>query len=593
MFRPVMGFLKYDLRRTLGSNPVGILTGVGVIVVALVVIVGVTLVADNAAESRRDELAREVEPFAADLAGFNGGLLELSADLRAYVLTEDSIYRERYVARRSALTNDLNALRDSGEAAGFGLQSQSIAEDALSFLAASDLAFQAAKRGDPAEAGLIIEQDNTPRLDTVSASIDSAGVSVREEIARLRDRIHDIDAVEQYTQLLAGGLGIIAAGVLVWLALSNQRLLSSADADRARFLSMMTSLSRHGICQIDSGGRIEYCNPAADEMLGYGTDELAGRSLHDVAHYQRADGSPCLRKDCPLEKGLISGRSYKAQESFVRQDHTFLPVDITSEPIILHGRRSGAVIVFEDVTQRQRQELFRQQFLSFASHELRTPLMIIGGFAQMLQKKAKAAPDLYDEASHEAIEELVEGAVRMRRITETVLDLTRVQSGSGLALEADTVDMRELLDKEVAALKAKHPEVRVSTVYPSGPLVLESDEARVRQVVLNLLDNAAKYGGEPPEVALSVGTDDSRLTVSVRDNGRGIAQEDQPLVFEQFYRGATAADKGGLGVGLFISKRIVDRLGGTLTFQSADGEGTEFILTLPLTTPSADGSPGR
>ncbi len=593
MFRPVMGFLKRDRRRTLGSNPVAILTGVGVILVALVVIVGVTLLADDAAESHRDKLSQDTQPFAIQLEQLEVGLLTLSADTRAFVLTGDPMFDERRLAAREGLANTLPQIVEAGRKAGFEHDILAVVADVRPYIAASDAIVKAAEAGERDEAVRLVREQGSPRLDEVSGSIDELQEVVRAEIGRLQDRIEDIDRIERYVLLLAGPLGIIAAGVLVWLALMNQRLLSSADADRARFLSMMTSLSRHGICQIDSRGRVEYCNPAADEMLGYGTDELAGRSLHDVAHYQRTDGSPCLRKDCALEKGLISGRSYKAQESFVRKDHTFLPVDITSEPIVVHGRRSGAVIVFEDITQRQRQELFRQQFLSFASHELRTPLMIIGGFAQMLQKKAKAAPNLYDDASREAIEELVEGAGRMRRITETVLDLTRVQSGAALALESDTVDMRELLDKEVAALKAKHPEVSVSATYPPGPIVLESDEARVRQVVLNLLDNAAKYGGEPPEVALDVGADDSRLTVSVRDNGRGIAVEDRPLVFEQFYRGATAADKGGLGVGLFITKRIVDRLGGTLTFHSSDGEGTEFVLTLPMRTPAVDGSPGR
>jgi len=586
-----MNFLRRDLRRTLGSNPVAILTGVGVILVALVVIVAVTLVADDAAESRSDKLAEKTEPFAIQLEQLQVSLLTLSADTRAFVLTGDPMFHDRLLAAREELANTLPQLVEAGRKAGFEREMLAVVADVRPYIAASDAIVQAAEAGEQDEAVRLIREQGFPRLDDASLSIDELQEGVRAEIARLQDRIEEIDRIERYVLLLAGPLGILAAGVLVWLALSNQRLLSSADADRARFLSIMTSLARHGISQIDSRGRVEYCNPAADEMLGYGPDELAGRSLHDVAHYQRMDGSPCLRTECSLEKGLISGRSYKAQETFVRKDHTFLPVDITSEPIIVHGRRSGAVIVFEDITQRQRQEQFRQQFLSFASHELRTPLMIIGGFAQMLQKKAKAAPDLYDETTREAIEELVEGAVRMRRITETVLDLTRVQSGSGLALESDTVNMRELLDKEVAALKAKHPEVRVSTIYPSGPLILESDEARVRQVVLNLLDNAAKYGGEPPEVVLSVGADDSRLTVIVTDNGQGIAPEDRPLVFEQFYRGATAADKGGLGVGLFITKRIVDGLGGTLTFRSADGEGTEFILTLPVTPPTAEGNP--
>jgi len=324
-------------------------------------------------------------------------------------------------------------------------------------------------------------------------------------------------------------------------------------------------------------------------MLGYDLDQLFGKHFHEVAHYMRADGSPCLRRECSLYRGLSSGKPYKVQDSLLRVDSTFFPVDITAEPIIVNARPAGAVIVFEDISQRLRQEQFREQFVSFASHELRTPLMIIGGYAQMLQKTAAAEPGQFDENSHEAIQEIVEGAARMRRITEIVLDLTRFQSGSWLNIEANTIDLRELLEVEVELLKSKHADTQVEATYPTGDLTIRSDEERVRQVLFNLLDNAAKYGGDPPRVGLAVTTNASRLTIRVRDNGPGIPPEEQGQIFDRFYRGTTAEGKGGLGVGLYITKRIVDRLGGTLTCESRNGQGTEFTLVLPLTRPGGSG----
>lgn len=589
MWRRIFDYVRSDLRAMLGSNPAAILAGVGIIIVALIVIVAVTLVADNAEESRQDRLSDEIDPFAIRLEQLQNNLLALSSDTQGFVLTADPMFRDRYEAERDMLAETLPQTVTAGRRAGFEREMLAIVAATRPFIASSDAVVRAVEAGQRAEAERLVRDEGAPRLADASLSIDQLQQGVRAEVDRLRGRIDEIDRVERYVLLLAGPLGIIAASVLIWLALTNQRLLGSAHADRARFLSMMTSLSRHGICQIDANGRIEYCNPAADDMLGYGADELAGLSLHDAAHYKRLDGSACVREQCSFAKGLFSGSRYKAEDLFVRKDGKFVPVDVTAEPIVVLGRPAGAVIVLEDITQRQRQEQFRQQFLSFASHELRTPLMIIGGFAQILQKRARSTPERFDEATREAISEIVQGAVRMRRITEIVLDLTQVQSGSGLALEPRTVDMRELLEKELVALKSTYPEVRVSTAYPPVPLLLESDEARVRQVVLNLLDNAVKHGGQPPEVVLSVATDDSRLTVSVKDNGPGIAPEDRALVFEQFYRGVKAADKGGLGVGLFITKRIVDRLGGTLSFESAEDKGTEFLLTLPVILPGADG----
>lgn len=585
-----LNFILRDVRDTLGSNPVAILAGVGTILVALLVMVAVTLLAENAAESRRDELANDVEPFANDLSELEASLLRLSTDVRGFVLTGDPVFRERYIAGQAGVNSRLADVTQSGERAEFGTATQAVAEATLAYTATADASFQAAERGDPAEAERLTSGENTVRLDAASESIAALQATVRERSTSLRNRIDEIDTGERYILLLAGPLGIIAAGVLVWLALTNQRILRIARAEEARFVSMMTSLSRHGICQLNSHGIIEYCNRAAGEILGYSLDQLIGKSLHEVAHYTRTDGSPCLRRECSLYRGLSSGKPYSVQDSFLRADKARLPVDITSEPIIVKGRHTGAVIVFEDASQRLRQEQFRQQFLSFASHELRTPLMIIGGFAQMLQKQAAADPDRFDENSREAIDELVEGAARMRRITEIVLDLTRIQSGTGLDIEPETVDMRELLEVEIETLRSKHGDAKVEATYAPGELLIESDQDRVRQVLFNLLDNAAKYGGEPPQVNLNVAMNASRLTIGVRDNGRGIPPEEQEQIFDQFYRGTTAEGKGGLGVGLYITKRIVDRLGGSLKCESQNGQGSEFTLVLPVGRPGGTGS---
>jgi PAS domain S-box-containing protein len=589
MIRRGLNFVLRDLRDTLGSNPAAILTGFGVILIALLAVVAVTLLAENAAQSRRNELADEVEPFANDLALLEANLLTLSTDVRGFVLTGDPMFRQRYLSDRSAVASQLGEVEISGERAGFGTPAQAVVQEAVAYNTGAEAAFAATERGDAAEAERLIAGENTVRLDAATAAIASVQVTLRERSVSLRNRIDEIDTVERYFLFLAGPLGIIAAAVLVWLALTNQRLLRTARAEEARFISIMTSLSRHGICQLNSRGIIEYCNRAAGEMLGYDLDQLFGKHFHEVAHYMRADGSPCLRRECSLYRGLSSGKPYKVQDSLLRVDSTFFPVDITAEPIIVNARPAGAVIVFEDISQRLRQEQFREQFVSFASHELRTPLMIIGGYAQMLQKRAAAEPGQFDENSHEAIQEIVEGAARMRRITEIVLDLTRFQSGSWLNIEANTIDLRELLEVEVELLKRKHADTQVEATYPTGDLTIRSDEERVRQVLFNLLDNAAKYGGDPPRVGLAVTTNASRLTIRVRDNGPGIPPEEQGQIFDRFYRGTTAEGKGGLGVGLYITKRIVDRLGGTLTCESRNGQGTEFTLVLPLTRPGGRG----
>jgi PAS domain S-box-containing protein len=582
MIRRTLRFLSTDLHETLGSNPVAVLAGVGVILVALVVMVSVTLLAENAADSRRDKLAEELEPFAFNLSDLEVRLLNLSADLRGYALTRDEMFRVRYLERRATLTASLARVRESAETAGFSEPSQAVVRDTISYLTTAEASFQAAERGEQQSAESLIASSNTERLDAASASIAGVQSEVQVEIASLRERIQDIDAVERYVLFLAGPLGIIAAGVLVWLALTNQRLLRIARTEQARFTSIVNSLSRYGICQTNAKGEIEFCNPAAAEMLGHDVTDLIGKPLHEMTHNLRADGSPYAISDCEIERVRSTGVSHKGQDSFVLANGGILPVDVTSEPIRVNGSITGAVIAFEDITQRLKQEQFRQQFVSFASHELRTPLMIMSGYAQLLTKRLAVNPNAFDERSREAIGELEEGITRMRKITEVVLDLTRVQSGQSLRPEAETVDLRDLLEKETESTRVRYPATRIDLVLPEGESFVESDGARLGQAVANLLDNAAKYGGDPARVTVKVERDDSRVTVRVSDGGPGIPAEEQPLVFEQFYRGATASHKQGLGVGLFITKRSVEQLGGTLRFESEQGRGTEFTLTLPV-----------
>jgi PAS domain S-box-containing protein len=581
MLRRPMRYIARDLRETVGSNPVTVLVGVGLILVALVAMVTVTFFADNAANSRRDELSEEVQPFGIALGDLEVRVLLLSTDLRAYVLSTDPMFQQRYQERRASLVTSLSAVSQPISRDHFDTVTRAIVRDTVSYMSSADATLQAAAQGDLVEAERLIAEENTPRLDASVGSISVAQAEVQGEISRLQSRIREIDRAERAVLLLAGPLGVIAAAVLVWLALTNQRLLRSARTEQARFESMVDSVVRYGVFEVDRRGRFAYVSAAAERMLGYEREYLVGKDVHGTLHASPYDESPRAAADCALCHPVRSGAISATQGMFVRNDGLRVPVDVTSAPIVLNGAAKGAVVVFEDITHRMKQEQFRQQFLSFAAHELRTPLMIISGYVQMLAKRARRKPDNFDEQSLEAIGELEQGSARMRKITEVVLDLTRIQSGQDLRIETGIVDLKDLLDIAAASVRATHPEIGLEVEYPNGQITLTSDEDRLRQVVWNLLDNAAKYGGNPAKVRVRVDLDDSSVIVHVRDDGPGIPLEEQNLVFEQFYRSGIVADKPGLGVGLFITKRIVDGLGGSLSFESAQGKGTEFTLKLP------------
>jgi signal transduction histidine kinase len=197
--------------------------------------------------------------------------------------------------------------------------------------------------------------------------------------------------------------------------------------------------------------------------------------------------------------------------------------------------------------------------------------------------QAAARPEILDADGRDAVETLEREADRMARIVEMFLDLSRIEAGR-LQVDPEPVDIAGLLLEQSEAVQRRYPHVAVTVTGAEAPLVIVTDPVRAEQALSNLLDNAVKYGGDPPTVTLTLDHESGSAVIRVRDSGPGIAAEDQPHIFERRYRGNTTKGKRGLGVGLFITREIVDALGGTLTLTSRPGEGAEFVLTLPASS---------
>jgi signal transduction histidine kinase len=219
----------------------------------------------------------------------------------------------------------------------------------------------------------------------------------------------------------------------------------------------------------------------------------------------------------------------------------------------------------------------RNELLSIGSHELRNPLTTVVGFANRLARRDDLPEDAREEVSLVARE-----ASRLRRILDDFFDLAKLESAS-FALDIDEVDVIELLHEQVAAVRMRHPFVAVEVAFEAAPFI-HSDPSRVAQIVTNLLENAAKYGGPSPHITVRLRCDDD-LRIEVQDGGVGIPLEEHERIFDRAYR-LTQRDgtpREGLGLGLYISRPVAQRLGGALTVQSEVGRGSTFTLTLPLT----------
>jgi signal transduction histidine kinase len=224
----------------------------------------------------------------------------------------------------------------------------------------------------------------------------------------------------------------------------------------------------------------------------------------------------------------------------------------------------------------------KDQFLSIVSHELRTPLTTIKGYAQMLRRK------LADDEESERFADAIDSQTsRLSRLVDDLLDVTRF-SRSQFELKQQRTDLHPLLEDVVARFRlvtAKHTLVLQAD---SDSLEGEWDRDRLEQVLNNLLSNAVKYSPDGGTISVSAQRDDGMAIISVRDQGQGIPEEDQKQLFERFFRGsAEHQDIQGLGLGLYVTRRIVEAHGGQITLRSRVGEGSEFTVSLPLLRQSA------
>ena len=315
-------------------------------------------------------------------------------------------------------------------------------------------------------------------------------------------------------------------------------------------------------------------DPSEDDLVAIAAEREGPLALRARVPFRSSLVLPLTAHGAVL--GAISLRMIRSGRRFSELDVPFAEELARRTALALENAR-----LYEDAREAARR---REEFVSLASHELRSPLTSVLGFSRRLARRA----DRFDEQSREEIGLVVREAERMQATLEVFLDMARLEADR-LVLDTDEVDLVELLSEEAAALRGRHPHVRLQEHYPERAPLLESDPYRIRQVVTNLLDNAAKYGGPNPIVDLSARVDGDYVEIGVRDRGPGIAPDDQPHVFERLYRGRSDAARGskGLGLGLYISQQLAERLGGSLTFTSEPGAGTEFTFRLRRTLTEA------
>ncbi len=364
------------------------------------------------------------------------------------------------------------------------------------------------------------------------------------------------------------------------------------EAALVTHLGRLLDVAPVGVCAVDEQGRILAWNHRAERIFERDEAQVMGQPFGALLPPEgRAEweqllaGAGTLRAPVRMELSRTEG------------PREVQHVELTSTPLQTEAGRTGLMVVMEDVTarveaERDRAELLRQsqlalavrdEFLQVASHELRTPLTSLRLVVQSVQRDLGA-----DALTGEAVAALRQKlgtadrqVVRLTRLVEGLLDVSSVQSGR-LRLERSVVDLCEVARLAVAELAPAFERAGCEARLQLRPPVKGAwDERRVFQVVTSLLSNALRYAPGTP-VQIDVHAEEGVAVLEVRDRGIGIHPEDMARIFDRFERASPVRNYGGLGLGLFVARKIVEAHEGTISAESGPGNGARFRVELPL-----------
>jgi two-component system phosphate regulon sensor histidine kinase PhoR len=489
------------------------------------------------------------------------------AAVESFLRTRDPVQLQRYSVAAAAANADLTRMRPllRRHQRMFALvrratiqisQLQGTFDQQIAALRAGRDLGEAGRRADPA-----LERFAA----TADEMIDETDAFVADAEREQRDR---------YNQLLfvLGSLGVLAFGIGIALFLvvprrlgqlyeaeQQSRLEAESRAEAARALAHVSD----GVILTDARGRVRFWNPAAEKLTGIDEDGAIGRELARL-----------------LPGWERLARQPEAQSGF--GGAAVLPIHLGHErwlSVMSVDFGDGVVYAVRDVTEERGLETLRSDFVATASHELRTPMTSISGAARTLLRHGEQLPP---ERHQDFLEMIVAESDRLARIVDQILVASRIEAGK-IDVTFQRCDATAIARSVVEAAKHRAPEGIEIHLDAQPPQEVDCDPDRLRQILGNIIDNAIKYSPDGGDVRVEVRPEDERVRFVVQDEGMGFDPSAAEAIFERFHRLDPHQTRGigGTGLGLYIARELVRRMGGRIWAESERGRGAAFSFELP------------
>ena len=334
-----------------------------------------------------------------------------------------------------------------------------------------------------------------------------------------------------------------------------------------------------GVLRLDAERRIVYANQPISELTRFPVDQLVGRRAAELLDPRARDGHPLW-----LDGWDRSAQRLRSVRQIPEQEVTLSRADGADVGTLIagtyqrdaQGRIEGCVLVVREAGRRGHHTAAGIEIVSTVSHELRSPLTSVKGYTSLLLNRWDR---LTDDQKRMMLEQVNHDADRVTRLITELLDISRLESGR-LVLRRQLVDIPKLTGTVLEKVHMEYPELEADVRVPEGFPRPYADPDKVEQVLTNLVENACKYAS-PKGIEILCEAEDGEVALTVTDRGEGIPESDLPKVFTKFFRRDMGKPTGS-GLGLWISRGLVEAHGGRLSASSNPGHGTTFRFTLPL-----------
>ncbi len=340
---------------------------------------------------------------------------------------------------------------------------------------------------------------------------------------------------------------------------------------------------QHGVVTVDLNGRVSGANSAALSLLGMREEDLLTQRIEDAVPIYRLGINDPINPH-PVRRCLKERKVFRPSPGTFHnikcKDGTLLPTMFLVSPLLQGRRCFGTVLVFQDVRDERHMEELKSEFITLASHQLRTPLSILRWHMDLLKEE-----DHLNATQTASVEEMRLATDRMTNLLNALLQVAQLE-GDGIKPKLHPVDMLAFIRTAAQEVEtvAKRAEIKFLLLAPKQKISAMTDTVLLSIALQNLLTNAVKYSQKGGQVTLGLKRTRRAIEITVEDSGLGVPAKDQRHLFEKFFRAANVkkVDTDGSGLGLYISKMIIESLGGAISMNSNEGKGSIFTILLPL-----------